>query len=123
MKLYNLTNHDQKDYADLFKQFGFDEVTPPMHPEITSEMSEEQVVEAVKAVLQKTTDAFGLPPNNLKDTHFLVQGMSNVCHYAVTLIHEGGGKAYYIYTLRQLDAQDRFVFVPIDLREYAKVSS
>ena len=111
MKLYNFTNHEQNDQADFFKQYGFDEVTEPMHPEITPEMNEEQVVEAVKAAL----------PKDLKDKHFLVQGMSNVCHYAVIFIHEGGGKAYYIYTLRQLDAEGRFVFVPVDLQEYAKV--
>ena len=110
MKLYNFTNHEQKDHKDFFKKYGFDEVTAPMHPEITPEMSEEEIANAVKAAL----------PADIKDEHFLVQGMSNVCHYAVTFIHKGGGKAYYVYTLRELDAQGRFIFVPISLREYAK---
>jgi len=111
MKLYNFTNHEQTTNSDFFKKYGFDEVTAPMHPEITPEMSEEKIAEVVKSAL----------PKDMKDAHFLVQGMSNVCHYAVTFIHKGGGKAYYVYTLRQQDEQGRFVFAPIDLREYANL--
>lgn len=112
MKLYNFTNHQQDSHTDFFRKYGFDEVTEPMHPEVSPEMSEEEIAEAVRKAL----------PKDIKNAHFLVQGMSNVCHYAVTFIHQGGGKAYYVYTLRKLDEQGRFVFEPVDLREYANLS-
>ena len=108
MKLYNFTNHKQDSNADFFREYGFDEVTEPMHPEITPEMGEGEILGAV----------WGALPDNLESTHILVQGMSNVCHYAVTFIHTGGGKAYYIYTLRERDEQGRFVFKPVSLRRY-----
>jgi len=111
MKLYNFTNHQQDKYANFFRKYGFDEVTEPMHPEITQEMSEQEIAETVRLTL----------PEKIKDAHFLVQGMSNVCHYAVTFIHKGGGKAYYIYTIRKRDEKDRFEFIPVDLRKYANI--
>jgi hypothetical protein len=111
MKLYNFTNHPQREYIDFFQQYGFDEVTAPMHPQITPGMTEKKIIEAVTAAL----------PNGLAGKHFLVQGMSNVCHYAVTLIQRGGGTAYYVLTEQQRDENKRFVFLPVALREYADI--
>ena len=82
-----------------------------MHPEITPDMTEEEIIEKVTKTL----------PIDLVGKHFLVQGMSNVCHYAVTLIQCYGGTAYYVLTERQRDEDDRFVFLPVELRKYAKI--
>ena len=112
MKLYNLTNHEQNVYLEFLRQHGFDEVTTPMHPRITPDMTEEQIIETVRKKL----------PVDLAGKHFLVQGMSNVCHYAVTLIQRGGGMAYYMLTEQRRDENDRFVFQqPVTLRKYANM--
>lgn len=108
MKLYNFTNHSQDEYIDFFKKHGFDEVTPPMHPEIPQDMIEEEVLALVSGTL----------PDIVAGKHFLVQGMSNVCHYAVTMIQRGGGTAYYVLTEKRRDENDRFVFLPVALRKY-----
>ena len=109
MKLYNFTNHEQNDHLEFLKRYGFDEATPPMHPEITQDMTEEEIIEAVTAAL----------PIDINGKHLLVQGMSNVVYYAVTLIQRGGGTAYYVLTERRRDENDRFVFLPVALRKYA----
>ncbi|MFQ6040686.1 MAG: hypothetical protein ACE5PV_07510 [Candidatus Poribacteria bacterium] len=111
MLLYNFTNHPQDEYIAFFQQHGFDEVTAPMHPEITPDMTEEEIIETIAKAL----------PTDLAGKHFLVQGMSNVCHYAVTLIQRGGGTAYYVLTERLLDENGRFVFLPVALRKYADI--
>ena len=107
MRLYNFTNHSQDEWLDFFQKYGFDEITAPMHPEITPDMREGSIIAAVWRALPK-----------VRGSHILVQGMSNVCHYAVTFIQAGGGTAYYISTQRERDEHDRFVFRPIALRKY-----
>jgi len=111
MTIYNFTNHAQNEYIDFFQKHGFDEVTAPMHPKITQDMTECEIIEAVAAGL----------PIDLAGKHFLVQGMSNVCHYAVTLIQRGGGTAYYVLTEQRRDENERFVFLPVALRKYANI--
>jgi len=112
MTLYNFTNHAQNEYIAFFAQYGFTEITEPMHPEITPDMTEEEIMCRVAAAL----------PIDLAGKYFLVQGMSNVCHYAVTLIQRGGGTAYYVLTERRLDENNRFVFTPLALREYVDMN-
>jgi len=109
--LYNFTNHPQNEYINFFQQYGFDEVTPPLHPEITQDMTEEMIIELAAAAL----------PDDIAGKHFLAQGMSNVCHYAVTLIQRGSGTAYYVLTEKIRDENDRFVFLPVALRKYADI--
>ena len=111
MKLYNFTNHPQGEHIAFFQQYAFDEVTTPMHPEITPDMTEEEIIEIIADAL----------PIDLADKHFLVQGMSNVCYYAVALIQRGGGMAYYVLTERRRDENNRFVFLPVALRKYAYI--
>lgn len=83
-----------------------------MHPEVKPEMTEEEIVYAVCDAL----------PEEIEGDHFLVQGMSNVTYYAATVIVKNRGRAYYVLTKKKRDENGRFVFVPVELREYADLN-
>jgi len=115
MKLYNFTNHDQSEYAEVFNCFGFNEITAPLHPDIDVTWTEEEIEDLVNVIIRDS----GMLNNSC--VHVLIQGMTNVCYYMLkrlSLQSYPSVRAYYVKTERIRDENNKFIFKPVALAEY-----
>jgi len=112
IKLANFTLHDQTQYIERWREFGFEIDPTPRSPLIEfekEEWTEEKILEAVKRVLTA-----------IKQEGFeaiMIGGLSNCMAYAWYLAHQMGLRVVMSKTPRLRTPDGKFIFVLMGWQE------